>query len=44
ENPPLARAMYAHAEVGSMLPEEFYRAIAEVLHYIYSKENAMAIK
>ena len=35
ENPPLARALYKAAEVGSEIPPEFYRAIAEVLAYVY---------
>ena len=35
ENPPLARGLYAAAEVGQEIPTEFYRAVAEVLAYIY---------
>jgi flagellar biosynthesis protein FlhB len=35
ENPPLARALYDSAEVGQEIPVQFYRAIAEVLAYIY---------
>ena len=35
ENPPLARAMYAGAKVGQAIPVEFYRAVAEILAYIY---------
>lgn len=35
ENPPLARALYASAEVGQQIPVEFYRAVAEILAYIY---------
>lgn len=35
ENPPLARGLYAAAEVGQEIPAEFYRAVAEVLAYIY---------
>jgi flagellar biosynthesis protein FlhB len=35
ENPPLAQALYASAEVGQEIPANFYRAIAEILAYIY---------
>ena len=35
ENPPLARALYKSAEVGQEIPADFYRAIAEILAYIY---------
>jgi flagellar biosynthesis protein FlhB len=35
ENPPLARALYDAIEVGRAIPPEFYRAIAEILAYIY---------
>jgi flagellar biosynthetic protein FlhB len=35
ENPPLARALYGSVEVGHEIPPDFYRAVAEVLAYIY---------
>ncbi|MEJ7606032.1 MAG: EscU/YscU/HrcU family type III secretion system export apparatus switch protein [Bryobacteraceae bacterium] len=35
ENPPLARGLYSAVEVGQEIPATFYRAIAEVLAYIY---------
>jgi flagellar biosynthetic protein FlhB len=35
ENPLLARGLYSAAEVGQEIPAEFYRAVAEVLAYIY---------
>jgi flagellar biosynthetic protein FlhB len=35
ENPPLARALYAAVEVGSAISPEFYKAIAEILAYVY---------
>jgi len=35
ENPPLARALYDAAEVGSAISPQFYKAIAEVLAYVY---------
>jgi len=33
--PPLARALYASAEVGQYIPPQLYRAVAEVLGWIY---------
>jgi flagellar biosynthesis protein FlhB len=35
ENPPLARALYQGCEVGQAIPPDFYKAVAEVLAYIY---------
>ncbi len=35
ENPPLAQALYKTAEVGQEIPEHLYRAVAEILAYIY---------
>lgn len=35
ENPPLARGLYGAIEVGQAIPPEFYRAMAEILAYIY---------
>jgi flagellar biosynthesis protein FlhB len=35
ENPPLARALYSAVEVGSAISPEFYKAIAEILAYVY---------
>jgi flagellar biosynthetic protein FlhB len=35
ENPPLAQALYQSAEVGQEIPAHLYRAVAEVLAYIY---------
>ena len=39
ENPPLARALYVAVEPGQMIPPEFFRAVAEVLAYIYRKNG-----
>jgi len=36
ENKPLARALYASADLGDYIPEELYGAVAEVLAYVYS--------
>lgn len=35
ENPPLAQALYKQVEVGQEIPPHLYRAVAEVLAYIY---------
>lgn len=35
ENPPLAQALYKLAAVGQDIPPQLYRAVAEVLAYIY---------
>ena len=35
ENKPLARMLYANVEVGELVPPELYRAVAEVLAYVY---------
>lgn len=40
ENRPLAKALYDTVEIGSLIPEELYEAVAEVLAYVYSlKDN-----
>jgi len=35
ENPPLAQALYKSVEVGQHIPPHLYRAVAEILAYIY---------
>ncbi len=35
EAPKLARALYAHAELGDEIPEALYSAVAEVLAYVF---------
>ncbi len=39
ENPPLAQALHKAADVGSEIPMTLYRAVAEVLAYIYRLRN-----
>lgn len=34
-NPPLARSLYRHCEVGDHVPRELFQAVAEVLAYVY---------
>ena len=40
ENPPLAQALYKSVDVGQEIPAQFYRAVAEVLAYIFKLMNA----
>ena len=35
ENPPLARSLYDTAEVGSDVPPQYYKAVAEILAFVY---------
>jgi len=39
ENPPLAQALYKHVEVGQEIPAQLYRAVAEVLAYVFRLMN-----
>lgn len=39
ENPPLAQALYKTVEVGQEIPAHLYRAVAEILAYIYRLMN-----
>ncbi len=42
ENKPLARAMYDKVEVNSMIPPEFFKAIAEMIHFLQMRQVANA--
>jgi flagellar biosynthetic protein FlhB len=35
QNPPLARAIYREVEIGQMIPDEFFAAVAEVLAFVF---------
>jgi flagellar biosynthetic protein FlhB len=39
ENPPLARALYKSVDVGQEIPAHLYRAVAEILAYIFKIMN-----
>lgn len=39
ENRPLARSLYANADIGDSIPSDLYQAVAEVLAYVYSLKN-----
>ena len=39
EDPPLARSMFAQVSVDSVIPQIFYKAVAELLQKIYASKN-----
>ena len=39
ENPPVAQALYRSVEVGQEIPAHLYRAVAEILAYVYKLMN-----
>ncbi|PCI01599.1 MAG: flagellar biosynthesis protein FlhB [Alphaproteobacteria bacterium] len=41
ENKPLARAMYDMVEIGETIPEEHYKAVAEVISYVFKLKGKM---
>ncbi len=42
EAPPLARALYRHAEIGDQIPASLYAAVAEVMAYVYQLNQFIA--
>jgi flagellar biosynthetic protein FlhB len=42
ENPPLARSLYKTVEMGQMVPAELFRAVAELLAYVYRQRERVA--
>ena len=36
ENPPVARLLHSRVEVGQAIPDELFKAVAEILAYVYS--------
>jgi flagellar biosynthetic protein FlhB len=42
ENPPLARALYAAVEIDREIPFEHYKAVAEVISYVYKLKGKTA--
>ncbi len=42
EAPPLARALYAHCELEAAVPAALYRAVAEVMAYVYQLNSWLA--
>jgi flagellar biosynthesis protein FlhB len=43
ENPPLAQALYKSVEVGQQIPPHLYRAVAEILAYLFRLMGAKAV-
>jgi flagellar biosynthetic protein FlhB len=39
ENPPLAQALYKSVDVGQEIPQHLYRAVAEILAYVFRIMN-----
>jgi flagellar biosynthetic protein FlhB len=39
EDKPLARTLYRHVEVGEYIPATLYKAVAQVLAYVYSLQQ-----
>jgi flagellar biosynthetic protein FlhB len=39
ENKPLARTLYDTVEIGGLIPQDLYQAVAEVLAFVYSLKN-----
>ncbi|NQU62961.1 MAG: flagellar biosynthesis protein FlhB, partial [SAR324 cluster bacterium] len=39
QNPGVARALYFQVEIGDDLPEEFYKAVAEILAFVYKTKK-----
>lgn len=39
ENPPLARGLYYTTEIGDLVPEELYQAVAEILAFVYRQKQ-----
>jgi flagellar biosynthetic protein FlhB len=39
-DPPLARTLYANVEVGKMIPEDLFQAVAQLLAYVYRVAGA----
>ena len=36
ENPPVARLLHSRVDIGQSIPEDLFRAVAEILAYVYS--------
>jgi flagellar biosynthetic protein FlhB len=36
ENPPVARLLHSKVDIGATIPEELFKAVAEILAYVYS--------
>ncbi len=41
ENKPLARSLYDEVEIDQMVPEELFKAVAEVISFVYQKKGKL---
>lgn len=41
QNPPVARGMYFQVEIGDEVPEDFYKAVAEILAFVYKTKKKL---
>jgi flagellar biosynthetic protein FlhB len=39
ENPPLARSLYDQVEIDEAIPQDLYKAVAEVISFVYQKRG-----
>lgn len=44
ENPPLARALYAATDIDQQIPGEHFRAVAEIISYVFKLKNKLIPK
>jgi len=44
ENKPLARAMYEKIEINAEIPQEFFLAVAELIHFLQMKSVVQSVK
>ena len=44
ENPPLARALYATVELDQQIPPEHYKAVAEIVGYVFRLQGKLKPK
>ncbi len=42
ENPPLARALHASCDIDQQIPEEHYKAVAEVISFVWNLKGKMS--
>ena len=40
ENRVVARTLYSLVEIGDIIPSEMFQAVAEILAYVYKKNNS----
>ena len=44
ENPPLARKLYETTEVGSDVPQSYYKAVAQILAFVYKLKQKRKVR